>query len=251
MANMNGKVVIVTGATGGQGEAGVRLLVASGARVVFGGRNAQAGLKIAQELGNAAIFQKHDVGNEAEWEAIVNLALERFGRIDGLVNNAGITISGLVTDIDAETVMAGIRTNQLGPLLGMKHVVPAMRRTGGGSIVNIGSEAGVRGAPRAIAYSGSKAAVAGMTRTASAELAGDGIRVNLVVPGPIDTPMIENAAGKGAAQKMAKIIPLGRVGEAVDVAHAVIFLLSDEASFITGAELAVDGGRTAAPSGSF
>jgi len=251
MVDMNGKVVIVTGATGGQGEAEVRLLVASGANVVFGGRTVEAGQRIASELGRAAIFQQHDVGNEAEWVAIVNLALERFGRIDGLVNNAGVTISGLVTDIDAETVMVGIRTNQLGQLLGMKHVVPAMRRNGGGSIVNIGSEAGMRGAPRAIAYAGTKAAIAGMTRTASAELAGDGIRVNLVIPGPIDTPMIENAAGKGAAQKMGKIVPLGRVGEARDVAHAVVFLLSDEASFITGAELAVDGGRTAAPSGSF
>lgn len=117
--------------------------------------------------------------------------------------------------------------------------------------MNIGSEAGVRGAARTIAYSGSKAAVAGMTRTASAELADDGIRVNLVARGPIDTPMIENAAGKGAAQKMAKIIPLGRVGEALGTAHSVIFLLSDEASFITGAELAFDGGRTAAPSSNF
>lgn len=204
MIDMDGKVVIVTGATGGQGEAEVRLLVALGANVVFGGRQVEAGQQIASELGGAAVFQQHDVGNEAEWVAIVNLALERFGRIDGLVNNAGVTISGLVIDIDAETVMAGIRTNQLGQLLGIKHVVPAMRRNGGGSIVNIGSEAGMRGAPGAIAYLGTKAAIAGMTRTASIELAGDGIRVNLVIPGPIDTPMIENAAGKGAAQKMGK-----------------------------------------------
>lgn len=251
MPDMSGKVVIVTGATGGQGEAEVRLLVASGAKVVFGGRNVEAGQQIANDLGESAIFHKHDVGNEAEWEEIVNLTLQRFGCIDGLINNAGVTITGLVTEIDAETVMAGIRTNQLGQLLGMKHVVPAMRRGGGGSIVNIGSEAGMRGAPKAIAYSGSKAAVAGMTRTASAELAGDGIRVNLVVPGPIDTPMIENAVGKGKAKEMGKIVPLGRVGEAIDVAHAVLFLLSDEASFITGAELAVDGGRIAAPSGNF
>jgi NAD(P)-dependent dehydrogenase (short-subunit alcohol dehydrogenase family) len=146
MADMNGKVVIVTGATGGPREEEVRLLVESEARVVFGGSSAQAGLEIAKELGSAAIFQQHNVGNEAEWEAVVNLALDRVGRIDGLVNNAGITISGLITDINAETVMAGIRTNQLGPLLGIKHVVSAIGRTGGGSIVNIGSEAGVRAA---------------------------------------------------------------------------------------------------------
>lgn len=167
----------------------------------------------------------------------------------GLVNNAGITITGKVTEIDAQTVMAGIRTNQLGQLLGMKHVVPAMRRAKGGAIVNIGSEAGVRGAPRAIAYSGTKAAIAGMTRTAAAELASDGIRVNLVNPGPIDTPMIRDVVGGLGAWALGKIVPLGRIGQSEDVARAVVFLLSDDAGFITGAELAVDGGRTVAPAG--
>ncbi|MCB4805904.1 3alpha(or 20beta)-hydroxysteroid dehydrogenase [Methylobacterium brachiatum] len=251
MNDMQGEVIIVTGGTRGQGEAEVRLLVEAGAKVVFGGRDEADGQRIAGELGGDARFLRQDVGVEADWVAIVTHAEETFGKVTGLVNNAGVTITGLVTDLDAETVMEGIRINQLGQLLGMKHVVPALRRNGGGTIVNIGSEAGVRAAPYAIAYSGTKAAIGGMTRTAAIELAGDGIRVNLVTPGPIDTPMIENAAGAGAAKKMGAIVPLGRVGQPLDVAHAVVFLLSKEAGFITGAELAVDGGRTAAPASAF
>lgn len=249
MIDMNDKVVIVSGATGGQGEAEVRLLVECGAQVVFGGRNEENGRAIEADLRGRAIFQRHDVGSEAEWAAIVERAEQAFGKVTGLVNNAGVTITGKVTDIEAETVIAGIRTNQLGQLLGMKHVVPAMRRAKGGAIVNIGSEAGVRGAPMAIAYSGTKAAIAGMTRTAAAELASDGIRVNLVNPGPIDTPMIRNVVTKLGAWAMGKIVPLGRVGQPGDVAPAVVFLLSDDAGFITGAELNVDGGRTVAPAG--
>ncbi|TGD77607.1 SDR family NAD(P)-dependent oxidoreductase [Hymenobacter wooponensis] len=251
MNEMQGDVIIITGGTRGQGEAEVRLLVAAGAQVVFTGRDEADGQRLADELGQQVRFRRQDVGVEADWAELVAYTEAEFGKITGLVNNAGVTITGLVTEVDAETVMAGLRINQLGQLLGMKHVVPALRRNGGGSIVNIGSEAGVRGAPGAIAYSGSKAAVAAMTRTAAAELASDGIRVNIVIPGPIDTPMIENAAGAGAAAKMGAIVPLGRVGQPEDVAHAVIFLLSQKASFITGAELVVDGGRTVAPSSKF
>ncbi len=225
MEGLQDKVVIVTGATGGQGEAEVRLLVAAGAKVVFGGRSEADGTRIADELGDHAVFQRHNVGDEAEWQAIVATAEERFGRVDGLVNNAGVTITGLLTDVDAGEVMDGIRTNQLGVLLGMKHVVPAMRRAGGGSIVNIGSEAGTRGYPQAIAYSGTKAAVAGMTRTASAELAADRIRVNLVMPGPIDTPMISNASGSDAADRLAKTV--NRLGKLTPYRRASLTPFSD------------------------
>ncbi len=251
MKEMQGEVIIVTGGTRGQGEAEVRLLSESGAKVVFGGRDVTDGQRIADELGKDVRFVRQDVGIEADWVNIVAYAEAEFGKVTGLVNNAGITITGPITEIDAEEVMAKWRTNQLGQLLGMKHVVPALRRNGGGAIVNIGSEAGVRAAPGSIAYSGSKAAIAAMSRTAAIELAEDGIRVNAVIPGPIDTPMIERAAGAGAAAKMGAIIPLGRVGQPEDVAHAVLFLLSEKAAFITGAELAVDGGRTAAASGNF
>jgi 3alpha(or 20beta)-hydroxysteroid dehydrogenase len=246
MIDMNGKVVIVSGATGGRRRE-VRLLAECGAQVVFGGRNEENGRVIEADLHGRAVCQRHDLGSEAEWAAIVERAEQTFGKVTGLVNNAGVTITGKVTEIEAETVMAGIRTNQLGQLLGMKHVVPAMRRAKGGAIVNIGSEAGVRGAPMAIAYSGTKAAIACMTRTAAAELASDGIRVNLVNPGPIDTPMIRDVVGKVGAWAMGKNVPLGRIGKSEDVASAVVFLLSDDAGFITGAELNIDGGRTVAP----
>jgi len=251
MNEMQNEVIIVTGGTRGQGEAEVRLLVNAGAKVVFGGRDESDGERIAEELGDQVRFLRQDVGIEDDWVKMIAYTEAEFGKITGLVNNAGITISGALTELDAETVMAGWRTNQLGQLLGMKHIVPALRRNGGGSIVNIGSEAGVRAAPGAIAYSASKAAIAAMSRTAAIELARDGIRVNVVIPGPVDTPMIERAAGAGAAEKMGAIIPIGRVGQPEDIASAVLFLLSKNAGFITGAELVVDGGRTAAPSANY
>lgn len=251
MNEMQGEVIIVTGGTRGQGEAEVRQLVEAGAQVVFGGRDEADGQRIAAELGQSVRFRRQDVGVEADWVDLVAYTEAAFGKVTGLINNAGVTITGAVTELDAEQVMAGLRINQLGPLLGLKHVVPALRRNGGGSIVNIGSEAGVRGTPGASAYSGSKAAIAAMTRSAAAELAGEGIRVNAVIPGIIDTPMIERAAGAGAAAKMGGLVPLGRVGQPEDVAAAVVFLLSKQASFITGAELVVDGGRTVAPFGKY
>lgn len=240
------KVVIVTGGANGIGEATVRLLAESGAKVVVTDVDAEAGERLAGEFGDAAVFCRHDVGNEADWQAVVSLAEERFGRIDGLVNNAGIFIGAEIADIDVEAAAKVIRINQIGHLIGMKHVVPVMRRQGGGSIVNIGSESGARAMPAMIVYAGTKSAVAGQTRTASAELAKDGIRVNLVMPGPIRTPMVM-AFGEEKVAGMAKGVPMGRLGEPADIAATIAFLLSDNASFITGAEVAVDGGRIAAP----
>jgi 3alpha(or 20beta)-hydroxysteroid dehydrogenase len=248
MATLIGKVVIVSGGTSGIGEAEVRLLVAAGAKVVFGGIDVELGHVLCDALGDAAVFQPLDVGVERDWRAIVGLAETHFGRVDGLVNNAGVSKVATLDEIDAEDAMDMIRTNQLGQALGMKSVVPAMRRAGGGAIVNTGSETGVRGQPGSIIYSGTKAGVAGMTRSAAVELASDRIRVNLVSPGPILTPMFEKVGGSELVQKIGVRVPLGRIGMPIDVANAVLFLLSDEASFITGAELVVDGGRTAASS---
>ena len=242
-SRLDGQVIIVTGGTRGMGEATARGIVESGGKVVFGGRDSASGDVIAAELGENARFVRQDPASEADWVTIVRTAVEVFGRVDGLVNNAGMMATNPLTETDAGLVSELVATNQTAILLGMKHAVPEMRKLGGGSIVNIGSVAVARGMAQISAYSGTKAAVAAMSRSAAVELGPDNIRVNTVHPGAIATKMLDDNVGPNAREIVAQLTPLGRVGEPSEIAAPVIFLLSADSSYVTGAEIAVDGGR--------
>jgi 3alpha(or 20beta)-hydroxysteroid dehydrogenase len=239
---LDGKVVIVTGATRGMGEAIARGIVANGGKVVLGGRGAAQGRAVADSLGGNAIFSQLDVGNEADWEAVTTLTLQRFGKIDGLVNCAGVMGKNPLAETSVELLYSLISTNQIGVLLGIKHCVPAMRVAGGGSIVNIGSIGALRGMADISGYSGTKAAVSGISRSAAMELASANIRVNTIHPGVFATQMLDESMGSEGEIYGAKVTPLGRVGQPHEMAGPVVFLLSDESSFVTGSTLSVDGG---------
>ncbi len=241
MGRLDGKVAIITGGSRGQGEAEVRLFVAEGAKVVISDVLVDAGQALAAELGDAAVFTRHDVSSEEEWANAVALAQDRFGRFDVLVNNAGIAHTASIaahTVADFERVQA---VNQLGVFLGIRSAIEPMSNAGGGSIVNISSGAGLRATKYMIAYAASKYAVTGMTAAAAMELARYRIRVNSVHPGVIATPMLDaNSPEMNAA--MVAHSPMRRMGEPLEIAQAVLFLASDESSFMTGAHVPVDGG---------
>jgi 3alpha(or 20beta)-hydroxysteroid dehydrogenase len=238
MGRLDGKVALITGAARGQGEAEARLFVQEGAKVVLTDVLDEDGTTVAKDLGAAARYRHHDVGSADDWTAAVAEAIDTFGKLDVLVNNAGIHH---VTPIEQETLEEferTIRVNLYGTFLGIQAVIPSMRAAGGGSIVNISSLAGMKGIPGHGAYGASKWAVRGLTRTAANELGKDKIRVNSVHPGPIKTAMIGGITDFS-------FLPLGRAGEVDEVANLVLFLASDESSFITGNEHIIDGGSYA------
>ena len=214
-----------------------------GANVVLTDVRADEGTAIADDIGKSAVFVPHDVSSESGWNTVIETALSAFGSVNVLVNNAAISKAIKLIDTDVDTFDLFYRINQLGVYLGMKSVVEPMKAAGGGSIINISSVAGLRGASTLFAYSASKWAVRGMTQSAALELARFKIRVNAVFPGVIDTPM--NAPNPpGMNDVLVKTTPLRRMGESREVAEAVLFLASPEASFATGAELAIDGGMS-------
>jgi 3alpha(or 20beta)-hydroxysteroid dehydrogenase len=242
MDRLKGKVILISGGARGQGAAEARLFVAEGARVVIGDVLEPEGRQLASELGNAAVFVKQDVTQERDWEGAINAA-EKLGGLHGLVNNAGIYQPRTLMETDTELFERHMRVNQLGCFLGMKAVVPLMEQSGGGSIVNISSVAGLRGSPGAIAYSATKWALRGMTKAAAIDLAPRRIRVNSVHPGPIDTEMLKGRTPEQNRERL-KLVPMKRMGTAEEVASLVLFLLSDESGYVTGAEVAIDGGAT-------
>lgn len=240
MARFDGKVIIISGGARGQGAAEARMLVAEGARVVLGDVLEAEGRRLAEELGPAAVFLRQDVTQEQDWAAVVEAA-EKLGGVHGMVNNAGIFQPATLMQTDAALFDRHMQVNQLGCFLGMKAVVEPMTRSGGGSIVNISSVAGLRGSPGAFAYSSTKWALRGMTKAGAIDLAPRSIRVNSVHPGPIDTEMLKVRTAE-ANQRRLEQVPMKRMGSAEEVARLVLFLLSDESEYITGAEVSIDGG---------
>ena len=243
---LEGKVILVTGGARGQGEAHARLLAGEGATVIVADIREEQAAAVASLLGNGSWCCGLNVASEADWKDLFEAIVTKHGRLDALVNNAGIAVMANLDDTDLALFERTISVNQTGTFLGMKYGAALMRRGHGGSIVNISSIAGLKADPMFFAYSASKWAVRGMTKAAARGLAPEGIRVNTIFPGIIDTPMLTEAApGLDVATFGAENTPLGRAGIPDDVASAVLFLVSDDSRFVTGTELAVDGGITA------
>jgi 3alpha(or 20beta)-hydroxysteroid dehydrogenase len=240
---LEGKVALITGAARGQGEAEARLFVAEGARVVLGDVRDERGEKVAASLGEAARYVPLDVAREEQWQRAVALAESEFGRLDILVNNAGVVGEFCPIELcDLESYQRTIAVNQIGPFLGMKTAIPALRRAGGGSIVNVCSVAGLYGIPGLIAYGASKWALRGMTKVVALEVGKDNIRVNALHPGSVETPMMARDLDRAV---LVRGQALERVAQPEEMASAALFLASDESAFITGADLAADAGLSA------
>jgi len=244
MGSLQGKVIAISGGARGMGAAEARLFVAEGARVVIGDVREAEGKALAAQLGEAARFVRLDVSEEADWTALFAVVREAFGRLDGLVNNAGVMQPDNIADLTVEEYTRTFRINQLGPLLGIKHAAPLMRESGGGSIVNIASSVAVRPFAGIASYATTKWAVRGLTRVAALELVADNIRVNAVLPGFIHTPMVDELGPEMGAVGLS-LTPTGRAGTPEEVALLVRFLISDESAYISGADHSIDGASTA------
>ena len=245
-----GKVALISGAARGMGAVEARLFAQEGAKVILGdileaeGRKVEADIRAA---GGEAVFVRLDVTREADWQQAVTTAEGRFGALHILVNNAGVSGHGQVEDTPVEEWHRVMDINATGVFLGSKTAIPAMRRAGGGSIINISSQLGLVGVDNSSPqYQASKGAVRLLTKATAIQYASAGIRANSVHPGPIETPMTEARRGDPEVYKLTvSRIPLGRYGQPEDVAYGVLYLASDESSYVTGSELVIDGGWTA------
>jgi len=251
MGRLDGKVALITGGARGMGKSHVRHFVAEGARVVFGDVLDDKGAKVAAGLDERSCrYIHHDVTSEAQWAAAVAAAVDTFGRLDVLVNNAGVLKFAPIADMSLDDFRRILEVNAVGCWLGMKTVIEPMKAAGGGSIINISSIEGFTGAAGLSAYSASKFAIRGMTKVAARELGQFGIRVNSVHPGGVITSMIlsqAEAADQMDPEAFLKAMPLSRFAEPAEISRLVAFLASDESSYSTGSEFIADGGLLSGP----
>lgn len=239
MGRLDGKVALITGAARGMGASHARRLAEEGARVVIADVLTEPGVALAAELGDAAVFADLDVTDHAQWEQTIRTAEERFGRLDVLINNAGISGSAPIDQYPLDAWDRIIAVNLTSVFYGIRTAVPAMRRAGAGSIINVSSVAGLKGIRNVAGYSAAKSGVRGLTKTAALDLGADRIRVNSVHPGLVRTPMIDGI------DDQQEHVALGRVAEPREVSDLMVFLASDESSYCTGAEFVIDGGEMA------
>ena len=250
MGRLDGKVALISGGARGQGALEAEIFAAEGASVVFGDvldDEGQAVERRITEAGGAAVYVHLDVTSDADWEDAVHTAEARYGRLDVLVNNAGIANAESIEDTTEELWDRIMQVNAKGVFLGTRKVLPAMRRAGGGSIINVSSIAGILGrALTGSAYSASKGAVRTFTKTTAIQHAAEGIRCNSIHPGPVDTPMLSGISDNPEIlRQRTDEVPLGRLGQSPDIAYGALYLASGESAWITGIELVIDGGITA------
>jgi len=250
MGRLEGKVALISGGARGQGATEARLFAQEGARVVVGDILDAAGKQVEEAIraqGGEATYVHLDVTREADWVEAVGTAVNRYGKLDILVNNAGIVIRKSIEETTEDDLDRILAVNLKGVFLGTKQAIPAMRRAGGGSIINISSTAGLVGSPYgSAAYTATKGGVRLFTKATALQHATDHIRCNSVHPGPVETAMLQEAlADPTTREARLQRVPLGRVGTVDDIAYGVLYLASDESSFVTGSELVIDGGSTA------
>ena len=246
---LENKVAMISGGARGMGAVEARLFAQEGAKVIIGDMLEEEGRKVEAEInetGGECVFVVLDVTDEAAWQRAVNEAVSRFGTLAILVNNAGIYRAHIVEETTVDEWDQVMDINAKGVFLGTKCAIPAMRKAGGGSIVNISSVAGLVGSKQTTAYTASKGAVRLLTKSTAIQYASEGIRANSIHPGTIETPMTEGfLADEAMREDRVNRTPLGRLGRPEDVAYGALYLASDESSFVTGSELVIDGGRTA------
>jgi 3alpha(or 20beta)-hydroxysteroid dehydrogenase len=244
---LDGKVVLVTGAARGIGAAIAHRFAQQGADMLLTDTDEAGAHQVAAEIGNGSAAHAHDVTSETEWEAVAAWALETHGRVDVLVNNAGVFLAARLEETTLEDFRRVQEVNQVGVFLGMRTVAPAMTARGSGSIINVSSVAGLMGTPYLTAYAAGKWAVRGMTKAVAKELAASGVRVNSLHPGQIDTEMHARQRERTPEliDRLVAAIPARRIGDPQEVADAAIFLASDESRYVTGSELVIDGGVSA------